>query len=120
MSEEYGIEKLKEAALLLVKFGHKLDEALEDKKLTWLEGINIAISVAPGAFALVPDVDQIKKEFLDLSVEETEELSEFIATNLDLDNDIIELAVEKGIEVLVAINEFRLTIADAKGKDVEE
>ena len=113
MSDEIlGIETLKQTALTAIKFGQKLEDALADGKLSWGEGLSLAIGVAPDVFKLVPKASLIIAEYKDLSDEERKELAEFIVTELDLESDKVEVLVEKGFALLVALDEL---IEAAKG-----
>jgi hypothetical protein len=114
-----GIEKLKEAAKAVVDFGEKIEEALKDDgKLTFVEGITIAVGSAPEIFSMVKDAGEIKDEFLDLDDIEREELSDFVASELDLNADGLEIVVEAGFELLVSLEGLVSAIKDAK--EVEE
>ena len=97
-----GIEKLKEAALAVVNFGEKVENALADGKLSFIEGITIAIGSAPDAFGLIQDGKEIKAEFQDLDDSEREELCDYVASELDLNADGVEEVAEKGFDLLVA------------------
>jgi len=101
-----GIESLKKAAKAAVKFGVKLEDYLDDKKLSFMEGVNLAISTAPDAFALVQDASNIKAEYLDLVDSERQELVDYVVAELDLENDQIEEVVEKAFDFLVSIDEL--------------
>ena len=110
----YGIEKLKDVGADLAKFGMKIEEALEDKKLNWAEALSLGVFAVPKALKHVGDAEQIKNEFRDLRGPENDELVNHIATELDLDADNVEAVVEAGFEALVALNNLRVTIRAAK------
>ena len=113
MEEEFGIEKLKEIGVDLAKFGMKVEDALEDKKLSFAEAISLGVFAAPKAIAYAGDAEQIKNEVKDLSQEETEELVSHIADKLDLQHDKIEAVIEAGLEWAAATNKLRLVIKEA-------
>lgn len=98
-----GIEKLKDAATAAVNFGEKIEDALADGKLSFVEGITIAIGSAPEVFGLIQDGKEIKAEFQDLDDFERRELVEHVAAELDLDSDGIEEVVENGFDLLVSL-----------------
>ena len=110
----YGIEKIKNAAKAVIEFGGKLEEALEDGKIRFTEAVSIAIGTAPDAFEVAQDAAEIKQEFNDLNEEEKEQIVEYVVLELDLDADNIELIIEKGFELLVAIDNLRVVIRDSK------
>jgi hypothetical protein len=112
-----GIETLKEAAKAVISFGNKLEDALADGKLTFIEGITIAIGTAPDAFSLIQDAQELKAEFLDLDDAEMDALSEYVAVELDLDADKIELIVEKGFEFLISLYALVMAIRDAREEE---
>lgn len=114
MAEEFGIEKLKEVGLVLCKFGMELENALEDGKLSLWEGIDVIIGVGPQAMALVDDFGQIKDEFADLSVEETDELVEYITSELDLQSASVEDVIESALEWLAATYDLFDAIREAR------
>ena len=101
-----GIEALKQAAKAVISFGDKLEDALEDGKLTFLEGITIAIGTAPDAFKLLQkeNIAELKEEFLDLDEDEKDELSVYVAEELDLDADTMEFIVEAGFDFLLSLD----------------
>lgn len=107
MGEEQGplgIEVLKEAALAGIKFGQKLEGDLADGKLSWAEGLGLAVGSAPDMFKLVPKSSQIIAEFKDLDDDEREELVEYVVAELDLESDKAEKIAEKAFDVLVSLD----------------
>ncbi len=122
MGEEYGIDKLKEAGLVLVQFGMKLEGALSEdspkgRKLAFSEIIDLGIFVAPKAIGLAGDIGLIGKQWNDADEDEIEEVKEFIAEKLDLANDEVEALIEAGLEWGVATNNLRLAVKDILDKD---
>lgn len=114
---EFGIDKLKEIAVDLADFGESLESKLEDGKLNWVEAIGLIIEGAPKAFSYIDDAEQIKAEIRDLDGEELAELAAHVATELDLKADSIEKIIEAALLVLVALNNFRLAIKEARPEE---
>ena len=120
--EEFGIEKVKAASLVLVEFGMKLEEALSEdspkgKKISLSEAITLGVFIAPKAIGLAGDVEELKKELSDLSTTEIEEVGQYIAEKLDLSNDEAEALIEAGLEWAVATNNLRVAVKDILDKE---
>ena len=114
MEEQFGIEVLKEVSYDLVRFGVKIEEALEDKKLSLTEAISLGVFAVPKALGHAKDAGQIKKELGDLSNSELEELIGYIAEKLDLVNDSIEAVIEAALQWLGATNNVIDAVKSAK------
>ena len=117
MVEEFGIDKLKDICLTLVKLGIKIEEATAEdsakgEHIALTEGVALLVFLVPKAIAHAGDVAQIKKEFLNLNSDETDELKNFIAEKLDLVNDKVEALVEAGLDWVDATNDLRLAVKD--------
>ena len=94
----HGIEKLKEACLLVINLAEGFESKLEDGKLTVWEALGIAGKNAKDVLNVIRNAKGIKAEFLDLDDQEKEELIAYIKSELDLENDKLEEIVEKSIE----------------------
>lgn len=110
----YGIEKLKEVGTDLAKFGMKIEEALEDKKLSWSESLGLGVFAVPKVVRYINDAEEIKNEFKDLDAAEMDELVEHISNELDLAADKVEAVLEAGLDVIASLNKLRVTIREAK------
>ena len=97
-------KKLKEATKAVIVFGSKLEEVLEDGKVTLMEGLSVVISTAPDVFEIVRDANEIKEEFLDLDPLEKQKLLEYVVEELDLEADGVEAIAEAGFEVLMSLD----------------
>ena len=115
MEETFGIEKLKEVGLDLVKFAVKVEDALEDKKLKFTEAIGLGIFAVPKAMNHAGDAATIKAEIKDLSADELEELVVYIGEELDLANDSIEDVIEAALLWLAATNNVVYAVKRARG-----
>jgi len=109
-----GIDELKEAAKAVIVFGTKLEEVLEDGKVTLMEGLSVVISTAPDAFELVRDAKVIREEFLDLDPVEKQELLEYVVEELDLKADGVEAVAEAGFNVLISLDTLVRTVKDVR------
>jgi len=115
--EEYGIEKLKDVCLTLTQFGMKLEESLSEdspkgKKLALSEAISLGVFIAPKAIGHAGDAEAIRNEFNDLSNEELDEIKEYIAEKLDLENDKVEALIEAVLDWADSTNDLRLAVKD--------
>lgn len=114
MGEEYGIDALKSVAIDLAKFGMKIEDVLEDDKLSFGEALNLGIFAAPKAFEHINNAGTIKDQLSDLDANELEELVAAVVTEFDLEADAVEKAIEKGLDALVGLNDFRVAIKEAR------
>lgn len=106
MNEELGIETIRDTLEAVIEFGQKVEEAAADGKVTWTEGISLAVGAIPDAYNIARDGRQLKAEYLDLTDVERDEIVEYIVNELDLDNEDVEVKIEKGFALLVAMDEF--------------
>ena len=109
MDEQLGITKLKEVFKGLIDFGMVLDEKGADGKLTWLEVLTSSVSLVPEIFNWIKNGEAIKDELFDLDMEERDELVEYLADELELDNERTEAQIEAGAELIAALDQFRVT-----------
>ena len=117
MEEKLGIETLKEAALVGVKFGMKLEADLSDGKLSIGEIIGLGFSTAPDVWKLVPKASQIKEEYLDLDDQEREELVDYVVDELDLTSDKAEEGAEKIFDLLIQLEDVVRWATSLKGDE---
>ena len=109
MDEKLGIDKLKEVFKGLVEFGETLELKASDGKLTWIEVLTSSISLVPDIFNWISNGEAIKDELFDLDMEERDELVEYLASELELDNQRTEDQIEAGAELIGALDAFRVT-----------
>ena len=100
-----GIESIKDALKTVIKVGTTVEDALEDKKVNFFEAIAIAKN-SIGLWGVVKDFPNIKAEFLDLDGDEKQELIEYFADELDLDNDAVEVIIEKCFDFIINATAF--------------
>lgn len=104
MASVVGIEKLKQASLLGIQLGNAIETTLEDGfKLADLANFILPLSQLP---AVIENKALIVEEFKDLDEAEKTALINYIKTNLDLKNDKVEVAIEKGLIAIVAVLEL--------------
>ena len=118
----YGIDKVKAASLVLVEFGMKLEEftsedSAKGKKIALSEAISLGVFIAPKAIGMAGDIEALKQEFGDLSTAEIGELNDYIAEELDLENDLVEELLEAGFAWAVATNDLRVAVKRIRNKE---
>lgn len=109
----YGIEKLKEALLVLIKFSEALDKRLDDGKLSLVEGITLVPKLTKLP-QIIADFESIKNEFLDLDEVEKAQISQFIKDELDLENDGVEALIESVFDLGLSITAVVDRVRDLK------
>ena len=103
----YGTQKIKEALDFGFGFAQTIKEALaDDGKISGIgEYIKIAKSVKP-ALEVIKSIGEMKDEFVDLDPMERDEIVEYFSEKFDLDNDEVELKIEKAFALLLSIADF--------------
>lgn len=96
------MENVKKAVETVLKTVVKIDNALEDKRVTIPEGLGIAMSAVPwiGVFKNIP---AISAELKDWDEDKTADLVKHFKDNLDLRNKATEEVVEQAVEVLLRL-----------------
>lgn len=95
-----GIDVLKSDVINIAKILSKVDKAMEDDKVTFIEGIGLSFEI-PKVFLIIKTYKGLIKEVKELDEAELKEVSEAFAIEFDLKNDEAELMVEQIIEVIV-------------------
>lgn len=99
-----GTEAIKTTLGFAIKFGMNIEDALaNDGKITWNELFSFVPTLLKVP-ALIKAVPELKDEFTDLDDTEKAELSEWLATELDLDNDKVEMYIEEAWKLLLALS----------------
>ena len=91
------IDKTKQALLVVINAAEQVDLALVDGSLSLAEGISIAVSAIPGAASIWENRVELVEELKELDSSELEEIKGFVATELDLANELAEKKVEKKV-----------------------
>ena len=89
-----GIDALKNAIGSTIKIAKTADLALEDGKVSIMEGVKLAMA-GFSFWNAVKNVAQLKAEYLDLDEAEKAELIAYFAQEFDLKNDDTELLIEQ-------------------------
>lgn len=88
-----GIDKIKSGLGDVISIYQTVKEALEDKKVSLWEGIEIGTKSIK-LFKIVKDFQEIKEELYDLSDEERDELTAYFAEKLEMNNEKMEYIIE--------------------------
>lgn len=105
MENLYGTENLDYSLEVAGNLAEDLVAAFKDKKLTWQEGVKIAMNAIPLA-KTVKKAPMTFKEIKDLTEEEKAASYEKFATSFELENKKAEEIAEKAIHVLLSIGDF--------------
>ena len=118
MGEQVGIEAIKSVVKILIDGGEGIQEKFaDDGKVKVLEAIFLVIGLFPEVYSIVRKGAQLKEEWRDFSDAEKLEVTEYVALELDLEKDDIEEKVERGFELLLAVDSF---LRSFKKEPVEE
>ena len=99
--EKHGIETLKMFVLWGISLTEQLQEAFKDRRFRWYETFGFADEGR--AFAeLLPHIDQASEEFKDLSLQEKRALIDFIAQEMELDNEWAERITLDAVDLATA------------------
>lgn len=93
------MENLFKAVATIIKTAESVDKALQDSKVTPIEGIQIGITVIPW-ISIFKNFDKIlvdMKEWNDQSLEQT---IQYVRDELQLSNPATEQIVEQAVEIL--------------------
>lgn len=94
MSEKHGIDVAKKAVVLAARFRNQIATALEDDKISMIEGLGLA-ATATGASEIVAEKDQLIAEIQDLSDAEISELKDLArAESTFTDEEVEEFVVD--------------------------
>lgn len=97
-----GIEETKDALKFIIGFGEAIDKSLEDGKIGYADLFNFA-PVMMDAGAAFSGIDQVPGELKDLSKEERDELVKFVEEEFDIDNDNLEILIEKSFKAILSL-----------------
>lgn len=97
---------IKEVTKVLVELGEGIQEKLADGKIKFLEYVSLVVDVFPDAFHIIKNGAQLKEEWLDFTDEERAEVVDYLVDELNLENDTLEAKIEKGFEMLMAVDSF--------------
>ena len=98
-----GIEQLKQAALLAVKFANAWAEAAEDGKLTLWEKIELGVKGGKLPVFIYNHFKDLKAEFKDLDESEKGEIVGYVAAELELPSAELSQIVEESFDLALTI-----------------
>lgn len=98
--EKFGIENLQKLLELGITVGKQASVALEDGKVTFSEGIALALALSPIG-DLVAKKDDIINEAKDLSTEEIEKLVAQVQGGIT--NDKVVATIGYGLNIYIAV-----------------
>jgi len=105
--KKLGIENLKVAIVSVINLGEKIEKNLaDDGKISLAEALKIGVGSFGGVIKVIKSGNQIKAEVKDLDSSEIYEMRDLIKEELDLENDKIEIVIEKSIDFLVGLEEL--------------
>ena len=102
----YGVEELKKAVTIAIRLGQSITEALEDEKITFLEGASIGIGAGMDAIKVVKNAKQIWNEIQDLQESELAEIRAHVAEKFDIPNDKLEETITETLIFILNIANF--------------
>lgn len=106
-----GIENLKIAVVAVINLGEKIEKNLaDDGKISLAEALSVGAGSFGDVIRLIKSGNAIKQEFIDLDDQERIELVDLVKEELDLNNDKVEIIIEKAVELLVNLEDLISTI----------
>ena len=97
------MENLKNALKTIINVSEITSEALDDGKISVIEGANIAFA-AVGFVGVIKTIPEIIAEYKALSDEQITELTEWFSEEFDITNNHIEEIIETVFEALLNLN----------------
>ena len=101
---EKGIEKIKEAIVVLTDVVSAVDKSMADGKFNLTDLVNFW-KPSIGVVSLVRNFTDIKEEFFDLDDNEVRELQAWFVENFDIENDEAERHIEVIMSLLIVWSE---------------
>lgn len=102
-AESYGVEYSKKALKAMAEIAMKIEAKNEDGKVTFMEAVTVAIAKFTDIVAVIKNATYLRGEYLDYTDEEREEVVEYLKTELDLENDVVEVLIEKTFAVALSM-----------------
>lgn len=103
MEQSVTMKELKEAVVFAVALGETADAVLADGKVELAEAA-LLMSPIMKLPAAIEGAKNIKLK--ELSVEQKQELVEFVKADLDVASDRTEAIIEQGLELAVKVSEY--------------
>ena len=99
------MENLKDALATVINIAEKVDESLEDGKISIGEGVGISFS-AIGLIKVIKDIKPLMTEYTELTDDQKTELAEWFKNEFDLRNDNVEEIVEMVFASLLSLGDI--------------
>lgn len=109
--DKLGIEKLKKDVVTITKVIGKVDNSLEDGKISIGEWASLAFEI-PSVIKAVKGYKYSAAELIDLDEAEAAELSVHFAKEFDIRNDAAEVIVEQILEVILTLVVAAMSLKD--------
>ena len=103
-------EILRAVGLALIGIGEEIDDAVEDKKVTWLEYLGIGMK-AKDFIILLKHRDKIWNA---MRGTKQQVMVDLVRDELDINNERLELQIKAGWNALIGLFKFSLTFAKDK------
>lgn len=111
-----GIQELKKAVTTAIGLGKKITEALEDGKITFIEGASIGIGAGMDAINVVKNAKQIWQEIKDLDGQELDELKAHVQQEFDLPNEQVEETIGETLIFIVNVAQYGAKMSEIWSK----
>ncbi len=102
MSEERGIKELKEMVGFVVSIAEAVVGSLEDGKISFRDMFRL-FGALKKAGPAIKGMGEMRLEIKDLSQAEKQELQDYVATEFDIENDILEGYIEQAMQAALLI-----------------
>lgn len=115
--EKLGIDVTTKVIIFGIKLGEGIEKRLaDDGKISVWEGITL-VPILKDVPGIVSTRKTLVAELKDLSSVELKQIQDLIAEELDLEADKIEVVVDKGINVVIAVRELIDAISDLRKEE---
>jgi hypothetical protein len=103
-TELVGTELLNKSLIVICRFAKLVQENLQDKTIDFKDIIDMG-KIAVDFFNIVKNVSALKEEFLDLSEEEKDHLSQIVEKELQLTNGIIKDSLDGIFDAILKLSQ---------------
>jgi len=116
MEGKHGVEELKKAVTIAIGLGKSISQALEDGKVTFLEGASIGIGAGMDAIKVVKNAKQIWQEIKDLQESELAIIRDHVKQNFNIPNDQVEQTIGETLILILNIANYSATMSTVWSK----
>ena len=110
------MNKIKGIVLFALTLAYTIKQDLIDKKISLTEAFGLLPQVMKIP-ELVADLPTVKEEWKNRTIEQLEELTEFVKSNFDIDDDKIEAVIEAGLDSVEKLVVLIDKVGDLKVKE---